>query len=346
MALVDFDTARDLRAQRTHGASLAGTFGYVPIEQLGGTVDATSDLYALGATLIHLLSRKAPHELLTADLHLDFSREVNLSPGFTYWLQRLVAREPGARFQSVQEAQAALTRSERANIGHPERPAIEHTPIARAADSAADEDASAPVATTRVRAVPPGNAYLAGRALGRGARRLYSFPEAVAAIAFVAALVLSSPRSATGPVQSGITPVVARPDIKPLPTTPREQPNASWHWLKLPQEVWNARFGRVTLRGGNYTLMGDAPRFRISVSIDPSVDPAFDIRKLGAHLLLANGQTVEATKLRLDRYNLGPDSAASLLELSFRLQPGVTLPIHLVIGDNTPIPLDLTLEVQ
>ncbi len=43
IALVDFDAARALQAERTHGASIAGTFGYSPLEQLGGTVDATSD---------------------------------------------------------------------------------------------------------------------------------------------------------------------------------------------------------------------------------------------------------------------------------------------------------------
>jgi hypothetical protein len=53
VALVDFGAARDMGS--TVGATLVGTFGYMPIEQLGGIVDATTDLYALGATLAHLL---------------------------------------------------------------------------------------------------------------------------------------------------------------------------------------------------------------------------------------------------------------------------------------------------
>src|SRR2546430_7562857 len=50
-SLVDFGSARWLTGTQTYGSTLVGTFGYMPTEQLGGTVDATSDLYALGATL-------------------------------------------------------------------------------------------------------------------------------------------------------------------------------------------------------------------------------------------------------------------------------------------------------
>ncbi len=87
IALVDFDAARAINLQRTYGASLAGTFGYMPIEQLGGTVDATSDLHALGATLIHLLSGKPPQELLGPSLELRFAEHIQASAGFAAWLE-------------------------------------------------------------------------------------------------------------------------------------------------------------------------------------------------------------------------------------------------------------------
>jgi serine/threonine-protein kinase len=110
IALVDFGAARDLAADQTHRATLVGTFGYMPPEQLGGTVSPSSDLYALGATLLHLLSRKAPSELLNAQLELDFSRGVNVSAPFREFLARLVARDPARRFASAQQALDALDR--------------------------------------------------------------------------------------------------------------------------------------------------------------------------------------------------------------------------------------------
>ena len=108
IALVDFDAARALQTQRTHGASIAGTFGYSPLEQLGGTVDATSDLYALGATLIHLLTGKPPSELLGPNMELRFAEQVALSPGFLAFLQKLTAREHASRFTSAALALRAL----------------------------------------------------------------------------------------------------------------------------------------------------------------------------------------------------------------------------------------------
>ncbi|MBS1151250.1 MAG: serine/threonine protein kinase, partial [Myxococcaceae bacterium] len=108
LALVDFGAARDLVRGVTHGSTLVGTFGYMPPEQMGGTVDLTSDLYALGATLLHLLSRKPPDELLKPGLELAFDEAVNVSPPFRGWLQQLVERERSARFQTATAAREAL----------------------------------------------------------------------------------------------------------------------------------------------------------------------------------------------------------------------------------------------
>lgn len=112
LALVDFGAARDLQRGVTHGATLVGTFGYMPPEQLGGTVDETADLYALGATLIHLLSRRPPDELLRHDMALDFAGSLNVSKRTASFLARLVARRREDRFRSAREALAALDAKE------------------------------------------------------------------------------------------------------------------------------------------------------------------------------------------------------------------------------------------
>jgi serine/threonine protein kinase len=108
IALVDFGSARDLVRGATHRSTLVGTFGYMPPEQLGGTVDETSDLYALGATLIHLLSRKAPDELLRPGMEIAFEEKVNASAGMKAFLARLTERDRSRRFPSARAALEAL----------------------------------------------------------------------------------------------------------------------------------------------------------------------------------------------------------------------------------------------
>ncbi|WNG57710.1 serine/threonine protein kinase [Archangium gephyra] len=109
--LVDFGAARDLFGSGTAGATMVGTFGYMPPEQLGGTLHATCDLYALGASLLHLLSGKHPEELLAPDLSLDVEAHAALSPRMTRFLRKLVARDPAKRFRSARDARLALESS-------------------------------------------------------------------------------------------------------------------------------------------------------------------------------------------------------------------------------------------
>ena len=104
LVLVDFGTARRLSGSRTFGATLVGTFGYMPTEQLGGTVDATSDLYALGATLLHAATGKPPAELLAADFSLRVAAGIPLRD----LISRLVQPRRDRRLRSAEAALAAL----------------------------------------------------------------------------------------------------------------------------------------------------------------------------------------------------------------------------------------------
>jgi protein kinase-like protein/PEGA domain-containing protein len=104
IAVVDFGAAHVQGT--TVGSTSIGTFGYMPIEQLAGIVDATTDVYALGATLVHLLSRKEPWRLLSG-LTLD---PLNISPAFRAFLGKLVAPRPADRFANAAAALAALER--------------------------------------------------------------------------------------------------------------------------------------------------------------------------------------------------------------------------------------------
>jgi serine/threonine-protein kinase len=59
--LIDFGIARFHKAGKAHDTEAFGTAGYAPPEQYGkGQTDQRSDIYALGATLHHLLTRHDP----------------------------------------------------------------------------------------------------------------------------------------------------------------------------------------------------------------------------------------------------------------------------------------------
>ena len=102
IALVDFGAAYVHGS--TAGVTTVGTFGYMPVEQLAGIVDATTDLYALGASLLHLLTRQEPWKLAQS------KTTANVSAPLRAWLDKLVAADPRDRFASATDALAALER--------------------------------------------------------------------------------------------------------------------------------------------------------------------------------------------------------------------------------------------
>jgi hypothetical protein len=120
IALVDFGSARTMEGARTHRSTLVGSFGYMPPEQLGGTVDRTSDLYALGATLLHAATGIAPSELLGPDLQLAVPScgKAHLES----WLRHAVALDPARRFQTADQALSELDRPRATAERLPRRP--------------------------------------------------------------------------------------------------------------------------------------------------------------------------------------------------------------------------------
>jgi serine/threonine protein kinase len=108
VALVDFGAARDLVKGATFNATLVGTFGYMPLEQLGGTVDPSSDLYALGATLVHLLTGKAPGELMDSQAKLNFEPHLGATSAQLRQFLRGVLASRDERVKTAAEALVLL----------------------------------------------------------------------------------------------------------------------------------------------------------------------------------------------------------------------------------------------
>lgn len=106
--LVDFGAVQDRAAKEGATFTVVGTYGYAPMEQFGGRAIPASDLYALGATLIHLLTGTAPADLPQQNLRICFKDRVSLSPNVVGWIEKLTEPAPEKRFRSASIALSAL----------------------------------------------------------------------------------------------------------------------------------------------------------------------------------------------------------------------------------------------
>ncbi|PZO36972.1 MAG: serine/threonine protein kinase [Pseudanabaena frigida] len=107
--LVDFGAVQDKAAAEGKSFTIVGTYGYAPMEQYGGRAVAASDLYALGATLIHLLTGISPADLpQDDDARILFSDRTSASPHLVQWIQKLVEPIVKKRYSSARIALQAL----------------------------------------------------------------------------------------------------------------------------------------------------------------------------------------------------------------------------------------------
>jgi hypothetical protein len=107
VSLVDFSGAQDaiLRGSRP-GATLIGTAGYIPLEQVSGRASARSDRYGAAATALFLLTRSNPADLPLRDLKPDLSLLPALGDGLSAVLESWL--EPDEARRGLEPAQAAL----------------------------------------------------------------------------------------------------------------------------------------------------------------------------------------------------------------------------------------------
>ena len=106
--LVDFGAVQDRAATEGATFTVVGTYGYAPIEQFGGRAVPASDLYALGATLIHLLTRTAPADLPSKELTIQFRDRLSLNSGLANWLEKMTIPALEKRFSSARQALEVL----------------------------------------------------------------------------------------------------------------------------------------------------------------------------------------------------------------------------------------------
>ncbi|RME87139.1 MAG: protein kinase [Anaerolineae bacterium] len=108
VVLVDFGIAKTFQAGQK--GTMIGTEGYSPPEQYRGDATPLADIYALGATLHHVLTRRDPR------LEPPFSfkerpiRSINpeVSPEFVAVIEKALEYNPEDRYQSAAEMKDAL----------------------------------------------------------------------------------------------------------------------------------------------------------------------------------------------------------------------------------------------
>ncbi|QDG50126.1 serine/threonine protein kinase [Persicimonas caeni] len=108
VALIDFGIAGEHVQATVGGSTLVGSPGYVAPEQLSGRATPASDLYSLGATLVHLLAHRHPADLPVERLRLQFRDVVPVTGEFVDFLGELLEPNPTERLQTAREAMVRL----------------------------------------------------------------------------------------------------------------------------------------------------------------------------------------------------------------------------------------------
>lgn len=105
--LVDFGSVQTLITREGSSITVVGTYGYMPPGAFGDRSVPSSDLYALGATLIHLCTGTAPVQFLQ-DLQIQFTEHVDLNVNFARWIGVMTAPAIEQRFRTANEALVSL----------------------------------------------------------------------------------------------------------------------------------------------------------------------------------------------------------------------------------------------
>ncbi|GCE05359.1 protein kinase domain-containing protein [Dictyobacter aurantiacus] len=182
--LVDFGIARadEARNAKRKQTSALGTPGYAPPEQYQGNADARSDLYALAATLHHLVTNRDPRNYPPFNYPPVRTLNKQLSPELERILEKALTLDINKRYQNArqmkQEIEALLQQRFHAAIdtssyilntsGPISTPSVASKPAANSAGSAYAGGYSASGAPARSQPGQPANNPYGGGPYGPG----------------------------------------------------------------------------------------------------------------------------------------------------------------------------------
>lgn len=108
LKLIDYNVAKNF--QPGQKGTMIGTEGYSPPEQYRGVSEPRIDIYALGATLHHLLTRQNPQVEPPFSFHERpiMTANPNVDAEFAQVIMRALEYEPDRRYDTVDEMRRAL----------------------------------------------------------------------------------------------------------------------------------------------------------------------------------------------------------------------------------------------
>jgi serine/threonine protein kinase len=107
--LVDFGAALGAaKGAGSGGTTVVGTYGYMPMEQLMGKASPASDIYALGMTLIYLLSHMNPQDFPIKNMKVIYRNLIKISARRGRFIDRLIEPDPVKRLPDAKTALSLL----------------------------------------------------------------------------------------------------------------------------------------------------------------------------------------------------------------------------------------------
>ena len=101
--LIDFGAVANPQVQGG-GSTVAGTFGYMPPEQLMGKPAPQSDIYSLAAVAVHLITGISPADMPVKDFHLIFEPDMqNMPPALVQTLRGMLEPNVESRLCDMEE---------------------------------------------------------------------------------------------------------------------------------------------------------------------------------------------------------------------------------------------------
>lgn len=108
--LIDFGAIQAILSEASKlGSTIVGTSGYMAPEQFMGHSAPATDLYALGATLIHMLSHTHPADIALKRLRLDYHAITSCDPALRSLIDDLIAPHIEERPDSASAVLERLT---------------------------------------------------------------------------------------------------------------------------------------------------------------------------------------------------------------------------------------------
>jgi serine/threonine protein kinase len=108
-ALIDFGSVRRVFLEPEEaGSTVVGTYGYMPYEQYMGQASPASDLYALGATLLHLITGRPPRDFMSSEGRIAVPDALPGDQRLRPILTKMLQPSPAERFAAARDVRDAL----------------------------------------------------------------------------------------------------------------------------------------------------------------------------------------------------------------------------------------------